>query len=85
VAELRRGIEGGVYYWLVHHGAEVGSGSVRGSGARREAEPLDRLREEEGCRPPPPLGWASWATWVVQADWPAGLTGPKARKEFFQI
>jgi hypothetical protein len=34
---------------------------------------------------PPPLGWASWATWVVQADWPAGLTGPKARKEFFQI
>jgi hypothetical protein len=53
VAELRRGIEGGVYYWLVHHGAEVGSGSVRGSGARREAEALDRLREEEGCRPPP--------------------------------
>jgi hypothetical protein len=53
VAELRRGIEGGVYYWLVHHGAEVGSGSVRGSGARREAEALDRLREEEGRRPPP--------------------------------
>jgi hypothetical protein len=55
VAELRRGIEGGVYYWLVHHGAEVGSGSVRGSGARREAEALDRLKEEEGRRPPPPL------------------------------
>jgi flavin-dependent dehydrogenase len=56
VAELRRGIEGGVYYWLVHHGAEVGSGSVRGSGARREAEALDRLKEEEGRRPPPLLG-----------------------------
>jgi hypothetical protein len=31
----------------------------------------------------PPM-WARWATRVTQADWLAGPTGPKDRKQFFQ-
>jgi hypothetical protein len=66
VAELRRGIDGGVDRWSVRHGAEVGGGSARRDRARDEATMLGWLREEEGCPP----------TWVGQlghtgrlADW----------------
>jgi hypothetical protein len=81
VAELRRGIEGGVYYWSVHHGAEVGSGSVRGSGARREAEALGRLREEEG-RPPPLLGGLVGPHGLCR---PTGQLGQKPGKNSFKF
>jgi hypothetical protein len=79
--ELRRGIEGGVDRWSIHHGTEVGGGSARHDGARGEVVVLSRLEEEEGRLPPPQ--WASWAGWVTHADWPAGPTRPKVRKEFF--
>jgi hypothetical protein len=54
VVELRRGTKGTVNRWLAHHVAEVGGGSARRDGARGEAAALSQLKEEEGCRPPPP-------------------------------
>jgi hypothetical protein len=54
---------------------------ARHGGARGEVVVLSRLGEEEGRLPPPQ--WASWAGWVTHADWPAGPTRPKVRKEFF--
>jgi hypothetical protein len=41
-AELRRGIEGRVDRWSVHHGVEVGIGSAWHIGAGMEAVALSR-------------------------------------------
>jgi hypothetical protein len=35
-----------------------------------------------GARKEKALPQAGWAMWASQAGWPAGLTRPKARKEF---
>jgi hypothetical protein len=48
-----------------------------GVGRRRRSAGFGRKKGS------PPV-WARWATWVAQADWLAGPTGPKARKQFFQ-
>jgi hypothetical protein len=47
VAELRRGIEGGVDRWSAHHGLEVGGGMAW----RGEAVALGQFEEKEGCCP----------------------------------
>jgi hypothetical protein len=54
VAELRRGIEGGVDRCSIRHGAEVGGGSVRRGGACEKAAALGWLGEKEGRPHPPP-------------------------------
>jgi hypothetical protein len=79
VAELRRGIEGGVDRCTIRHGAEVGGGSVRRGGACEKATALGRLGEKEGRPHPPPLSGP------VGPHGPRKLTGPKASEEFFQI
>jgi hypothetical protein len=65
VAELRRGIEGGVNRWSVHHGVEVGRRlrAVAHAGRRRR---LTGSGRKKGVAAP---GWASWAAWATQAGW----------------
>jgi hypothetical protein len=77
VSELRRGIEGGVDSWLVHHGTMVGDGSAQHGCARGEAAALGWLREEEGRHLP--LGGS------VGPHGPRMPTGPKVREEFLRI